>query len=312
MIGTDIKLAVKFLNEGKLVAIPTETVYGLAGNALDKDVVSQIFKTKNRPDFNPLILHLAYSNDIEKYAKSFPYQLQQLAEIYMPGPLSLLLDKREIVPDIVTAGSKKVAIRIPAHPLASHLLRLINYPLAAPSANPFGYVSPTSAQHVADQLGEKLPYILDGGECQVGIESTIVGVESGTVVVYRKGGLAIEAIETIVGSVIVKDHSDSNPSAPGMLSSHYAPSKKLIIGNIEKLLRKYKDKKVAIISFCDSFDHENEFILSKEKNFNEAAHNIFKYLRTIDSMDVDVILAEYLPEKDLGRAINDRLKRASA
>ncbi len=314
MIGIDIEVCIKLLQKGMVVGIPTETVYGLAGNALDEKAVSEIFATKQRPDFNPLIMHLSSVDEIENYTTDFPEKLQLLANKFMPGPLSLLLDKNELVPDIVTAGSNRVAVRVPSHPLTAELLCRLDFPLAAPSANPFGYISPTNAQHVQQQLGEKISYILDGGPCGIGIESTIVGMEDDDVVIYRKGGLAIEAIEEIVGKVIINEHSDSNPQAPGMLSSHYAPTKPLKLGNLNELVAENHDKNFALISFnhfIEYIDADRQYVLSLSEDYREAARNLFHVMRTIDNLDYEIIFAELLPEENLGRAINDRLRRAA-
>lgn len=314
MIGTDIDVSLKLLKKGMVVGIPTETVYGLAGNALDEKAVSEIYAVKQRPDFNPLIVHVANIDAIDQYVTDFPPKLRLLAEKYMPGPLSLLLPKKDTIPDIVTAGSDRVAIRVPAHPVTRQLLAQLDFPLAAPSANPFGYISPTTALHVEQQLGEKIPYILDGGPCGIGIESTIVGEVNGEVVIYRKGGLPIEDIEAVVGKVALMDHSDSNPSSPGMLSSHYAPTKQLVLGILEELVDRYKDQNYALISFnnfIENIDADRQFILSLSRDYREAARNLFHTMRQIDQSEFDVILAELLPEEDLGRAINDRLRRAS-
>jgi L-threonylcarbamoyladenylate synthase len=315
MIGKDIEVAKKLLRKGMIVAIPTETVYGLASNALDEKAVTEVFTVKQRPDFNPLIIHLPSVDSIYKYVEDFPEVLKKLANAFMPGPLSLLLKKKSIIPDIVTAGSDYVAIRIPNHTFTLELLANLDFPLAAPSANPFGYISPTTAKHVERQLGNKIPYILDGGPCEVGIESTIIGIENDSIVVYRKGGLSIEVIEDVVGPVLVKDHSSSKPLAPGMLSSHYAPTKPLIIGNIDQLVKENNDKNFAVISFSSfntALDSDKQFVLSLTENYREAARNLFSILRKIDQMDFDLIVAELLPEEDLGRAINDRLRRAAA
>jgi L-threonylcarbamoyladenylate synthase len=314
MIGDSIDIAKQLLKKGMLVAIPTETVYGLAGNALDSKAVSEIFAVKQRPSFNPLIIHLPSIESIENYVEEIPDRLRLLANTFMPGPLSLLLPKKSIIPDIVTAGSNYVAVRIPHHPLTRQLLSQLDFPLAAPSANPFGYVSPTTAKHVDDQLGEKLSYILDGGPCEVGIESTIIGEQDGQLIIYRKGGVPVEAIEAIVGKVIIQEHSTSQPLAPGMLSSHYAPTKPMYIGNLDELIYDFKDKDYAVISFSSfntGIDSDRQFVLSMTEDFKEAARNLFHVLRMIDKGSYEVILAEFLPEVDLGRAINDRLRRAS-
>lgn len=315
-IGIDVKYAAKLLRKGKLVAIPTETVYGLAANAMDEDAVVKIFEAKNRPRFNPLILHVSSVDKIELYAKLFFPLAKKLAEKFMPGPLTLLLPKKEIVSDLVTSGNSTVAIRVPNHKLTIDLLNEINFPLVAPSANPFGYVSPTSAEHVQKQLGNKIEYILDGGECAVGIESTIVGFdENGNPAMYRQGGISEEEIEKICGIKVLKIISEENsPSVPGMLKSHYSPETNFIIGNIDELIKLYSDKKIGILSFDKSHLASNSImslVLSEKSNLNEAAKNLFSFLRILDEANLDVILAEYVPDKGIGKAINDRLKRAA-
>ncbi|MFN3850136.1 MAG: L-threonylcarbamoyladenylate synthase [Spirosomataceae bacterium] len=310
IIDKNIDLAIEVLNNGDVVGIPTETVYGLAANALNIDAVTKIFEVKNRPTFDPLIIHTSSIERISEFVTELPPKAIELAQKFMPGPLTLLLPKKNIIPDLVTSGLDNVAVRIPNHPLTLQLLQKIDFPLAAPSANPFGYISPTTAQHVEAQLGDKIKYILDGGECNVGIESTIVGFVNDEVVVYRKGGLSIELIEEVVGKVRIEAHSTSNPQAPGMLKSHYSPRKKFIISdetiqpNTRAGFLGFKDYKAEIPT-------ENQLLLSPNGDFAEAAKNLFAYLRKLDAMDIDVIYGEYLPEKDLGRAINDRLRRAT-
>jgi L-threonylcarbamoyladenylate synthase len=314
-IGKDIEKAQKLLEEGSVVAIPTETVYGLAANALNPEAVIQIFKIKQRPAFDPLIIH---TNDLEKiheYVTNIPDKAYLLAEAFWPGPLTILLEKRANIPDIVTSGLNRVAIRIPDHALSLALLDKLSFPLAAPSANPFGYISPTTAYHVNDQLGSSIQYILDGGPCAVGIESTIVGFEGDIPFIYRLGGMSLEQIQDILGTVTAKAHSTSNPSAPGMLQSHYAPKKPVIIGNIDSLIQQYKGKNFAILSFNKTIEQgftARQIDLSKTGSLEEAAKNLFTALRTLDKLPVDLILTDYLPDEGLGKAINDRLKRAAA
>ncbi|SEG41814.1 L-threonylcarbamoyladenylate synthase [Algoriphagus boritolerans] len=315
-IGKDIEKAKLLLQEGKLVAIPTETVYGLAGNALDAEAVAMIFETKNRPAFDPLILHTSSIERVEDFVSSFPEKLKVLAENFWPGPLTLLLPRKPIVPDLVTSGLDRVAIRVPNHPLTLALLESLDFPLAAPSANPFGYISPTAPVHVAAQLGEKIPYILDGGACEVGLESTIVGIEEDEIVIYRLGGLDISEIEKLVGPVKIKDHSSSNPAAPGQLDSHYAPRKPFVLGELKELVSESLTKNVdfSVLSFSDFFPEisaESQIALSPEGNLLEAAKNLFSAMRKLDEGKSTVILAELLPEEGLGRAINDRLRRAA-
>ena len=317
IISPDIFSAAELLKKGDLVGIPTETVYGLAGNALDGSAVAKIFEVKNRPSFDPLIMHISGIDQVENYASDFPEKLKKLAQAFWPGPLTLLLPKKEIVPDIVTSGLSRVALRVPAHSMTRSLLGLLDFPLAAPSANPFGYISPTQASHVSEQLGEKIPLILDGGPCTVGLESTIVGMEDGEVVIYRMGGLSIDAIEEVVGKVIVRTQSSSRPDAPGLLISHYAPRVPFLVGNLDELIAEAsKSKKdFAVLSLSRQFeeiDASRQHSLSKDENLNEAAQNLFAAMRQLDSSGAEVILAEYMPEVGLGRAMNDRLRRAAA
>jgi L-threonylcarbamoyladenylate synthase len=314
-IGSNIEKAVGLLNNNKLVAIPTETVYGLAGNALSTDAVLKIFETKNRPAFDPLIIHLGSIEKIRKYVTEIPAKAEILIRKFSPGPLTVLLPKNELIHDLVTSGSNLVAVRIPNHPITLQLLNQIEFPLAAPSANPFGYISPTTAKHVEAQLGDKISYILDGGECTVGIESTIISFENNTPTILRLGGLAIEEIEKEIGKVAINEHSSSNPKAPGMLKSHYSPRKKLIIGDIEKLLKEHINENIGVLSF-NKFYYEpqiaSQLQLSVNSDTAEAAKNLFAYLRELDTNEqVEIIITELLPEIGLGRAINDRLKRAS-
>ncbi len=315
MIGIDIAYAAGLLREGQLVAIPTETVYGLAANALDETAVTRIFEAKNRPRFDPLIVHVAAVQDIETYTVEIPEKAQALARAFMPGPLTLLLPKRPIIPDLVTSGSPLCAFRVPGHPLAHALLEQLDFPLAAPSANPFGYISPTTAQHVAQQLGDKIPYILDGGPCAVGLESTIIGFEGEETIVYRKGGLAVEAIEAVVGKVQIQPHSSSNPLAPGMLKSHYAPRIPLEWGDLKALLKKHAGKQLAVLAFREAVPEvppEFQEVLSAEGDMAEAARKLFAAMRRLDASGAELILAEQLPEQGLGRAVNDRLRRAAS
>jgi L-threonylcarbamoyladenylate synthase len=311
--GTDIALAAALLRSGKLVAIPTETVYGLAANALDEEAVLSIFKAKNRPFFDPLIVHVDSFATAQRYAYFNDERLVKLATAFWPGPLTLLAPKHEMIPGLVTSGLDQVGIRIPDHPLTLQLLREAALPLAAPSANPFGYVSPTEPAHVQKQLGDKTDYILDGGPCAVGLESTIAGIEDGQVCIYRLGGLAVEDIEKVVGPVALRLNQSSNPKAPGQLKSHYAPRKTLFTGRMEELLPLHPDKKAAIICFGTGPAENGHLVLnlSKTGNLEEAALNLFKFLRLADDSDAEVVLCELLPDKGLGRAINDRLLRAA-
>src|SRR5690554_276826 len=316
-IGKDINRAKQLLEEGEIIGFPTETVYGLAGNALEENTVIKIFETKNRPSFDPLIVHTGNIEQISKYIFPIDEDLQKLADKFWPGPFTLLLKKRGVIPDLVTSGLDLVAVRVPAHPMAQELLLSLDFPLAAPSANPFGYISPTKASHVDDQLGDKVPYILDGGNCEVGLESTIVGIEQGQTIIYRLGGTQVSDIEDVVGKVLILPQSSSNPKSPGMLKSHYAPRKTFILGNLEELMEKYSAEGTSfgVLSFDKDYAFSNasaNFTLSKKGDFNEAAKNLFAGMRYLDEADISVILAEELPEEHFGKAINDRLRRAAA
>ncbi len=313
-IGLNVEKAGLLLQKGQLVAIPTETVYGLAANALDNEAVAAIFVAKNRPTFDPLIVHVKSLEAAMDYVTHMPDQARELTTAYWPGPLTLLLPKKPVIPDLVTSGLPTVAVRVPGHPLTLELLQSLDFPLAAPSANPFGYISPTTAQHVEQQLGDKISYILDGGECRVGIESTIISFHSKTPKVLRLGGLRLEDIEAVIGKVETSLYSSSDPLAPGMLKSHYAPRKPLYLYENLELLGKEMASDVGYLFFKkNKYQNTNENILSLSENgnFKEAAQHLFGHLRILDASSVKEIRAELLPEVDLGRAINDRLRRAA-
>jgi L-threonylcarbamoyladenylate synthase len=310
-IGKDINKAKQLLEQGELVGIPTETVYGLGGNALNPKSVTRIFEVKKRPEFDPLIIHVSSFQKVDRYTKNIPDSARELAKVFWPGPLTLLLERKSVVPDLVTAGLPRVGIRCPDHPLTHALLDAVDFPLAAPSANPFGYVSPTTPEHVNEQLGDKISYILDGGPCRVGIESTIVGFDKDGGVIYRSGGISAEHIERVIGKVKNQLNSSSNPKTPGQLLSHYAPAKRIIVGNVETLMEEATGKRVGVLTFSKNYQLPYQYVLSASGNMEEAARNFFSALRALDKLPIDVILAEFVPETGLGRAINDRLRRAS-
>jgi L-threonylcarbamoyladenylate synthase len=314
-IGIDVEYAAALLRDGETVAIPTETVYGLAANALNEDAVVKIYEVKQRPQFNPLIIHVDSFTSALRWVQNVPEEARLLAEKFWPGALTLLLDKRDLIPDLVTAGNKKVAIRVPDHPLTIKLIKQLDFPLAAPSANPSGYVSPTGAAHVYAGLKGKIPYILDGGECTIGLESTIVGWdEEGRTTIYRLGGIGKEEIEKVIGHEvrIVKSITE-NPATPGMLKSHYATTTPLHAGGIADLLKIFSDKKCVLINYNQyqpNYPNELQYILTPHNNLHDAAKNLFKIMREADLHNADVILAEYAPSEGLGLAINDRIERA--
>lgn len=299
------------LREGGIVAIPTETVYGLAANALDEGAVMKVFEAKQRPSFDPLIVHVASKEEVHRLARELPPGALELMDAFWPGPLTLVLPKRTEVPDIVTSGLDTVGVRMPAHPLTLELLRALEFPLAAPSANPFGYVSPTTAAHVVAQLGDRVPYILDGGPCEVGVESTIIGWEGDRWVLLRPGGLPVEAIESVIGSV-ANAVKQVLPAAPGMLESHYAPRTPVHVGGIVELLPCFAGKRVGVISFRKTYAAPRCVVLSEHGDLTEAARGLFAALRALDDGGCEVILTERFPDEGLGRAINDRLRRAAA
>lgn len=315
-IGADIAIAAALLRQEAVVAIPTETVYGLAGNALSTRAVAQIYTVKNRPTFNPLIIHTNALERLQGYLKNVPDTAYLLAKKFWPGPLTLLLEKTGNIPDIVTAGSERVAVRVPRHPLAQQLLSVLDFPLAAPSANPSGYVSPTTAAHVAEQLGSKIPYIIDGGPCAVGVESTIAGFENGRVVVYRWGGVTPEELQQCVGSAtpVIFHTIETATPAPGMLSSHYSPRQSVVIGDLNDLLHHYSTEQVGLLTFRDTYPQvvtEHQIALSPTGDLVEAARRVFAALRYLEKLPVTHILAETVPDRGIGRAINDRLQRAA-
>ena len=310
--GTDLAKAKEYLMAGQLVAIPTETVYGLAANAFDNKAAIRIFEAKRRPSFDPLIVHTSSLEKAKIFLNEIPEEAIKLAAAFWPGPLTLLLPKNDLIPDVVTSGLPHVAVRIPRHPLSLQLLNELDFPLAAPSANPFGYISPTTAAHVQEQLGDKIPYILDGGPCEVGVESTIIGFQDDETIVYRLGGMSVEDLEPYCPKIKLMPHSSSNPQAPGQLKSHYAPRIPVIVGNLRDLIIQYGKDEVAVLSFRDSYQGVKQFTLSPSGDLKEAAQNLFGALRELDKLNIKYILAEQVPDYGLGKAINDRLARAAA
>lgn len=314
-IGTDLELAARLLREDELVAIPTETVYGLAGNAFSETAVRKIFQVKNRPLSDPLIVHTHSVLEVEKLAVEVPGLARQLFETFSPGPLTILLPKSSRVPDLVTNGSPWVAVRIPDHPITLQLLKQLDFPLAAPSANLFGALSPTLPDHVNQSLGDKIPYILDGGQCRVGLESTLVQIiNSDTLRVLRQGGLAEESL--LAFAQLVADEKSATPVVPGSMLSHYAPKKPIHILNPGFSLDDFSFHKAGFLGFSeadDRFPAENQKLLSPSGNLNEAARNLFASLHQLDSRnDLEVLFAVLLPNEGIGKAINDRLGRAAA
>lgn len=311
MITQDISLAASTLEKGGLVAIPTETVYGLAANALDGKAVAQIYALKKRPLDHPLIVHAKDSASAQALVSSFPEKAKAVAQKFWPGPLTLVLPKKNTVPDLTTGGLQSVAIRVPNHPKTLELLSRLNFPLAAPSANPFGSISPTSAEHVESSFGSSAPLVLDGGPSTVGVESTILSFLTDEPCVLRLGGITLEQIEKEIGKVSIAEKT-AKPIAPGMLAQHYAPQTPLILLNEGDTLP--SKKTLGLISLkkpqlTEPFQQIE--MLSPHGDLNEAASNLYAAMRKLDASSLDLIVAYRFPNLGLGRAINDRLERAS-
>ena len=307
--------AVDLLRNGEVVALPTETVYGLAADALKPIAVAKIFEAKDRPRFDPLIVHLPSRDWLGKIV-DLPVQdwqlILKLADKFWPGPFTMVLQKREIVPEIVTAGLDTVAVRISAHPVFAEIVCELDQPLAAPSANRFGCVSPTTAQHVMDELGGRIPLIIDGGPTEHGIESTVVAVRGGKIDILRRGPINAEQLSEF-GKVDIVMPS-RKISAPGQLSSHYSPKTPLrLIDNAESFLPQ-ENQRVGLLAW-NPVELEKKFaavrLLSERQDLREAAANLFRHLHELDQSALDLIVAERVPCRGLGAAILDRLERAS-
>jgi len=308
VITDDLDLAKNILNSGGVIAIPTETVYGLAGNAMDTNSIASIFRIKNRPYFNPLIAHIGEIEQLKSLCDTIPVEAQKLIDAFWPGPLTLVLSKKKSVPNLLTSGLDKVAVRMPSHPLTLKLLKSIKYPLAAPSANPYKYVSPTSAQHVESQLGSAIPLILDGGQCKIGLESTIIGFEDNDVVIYRLGGLAIESIEEVLKKPIAIKIKSESDMLPGQEKKHYSPGKKIVLIPFAGALPSLVSPDVLITWKPQESSHKS---ISLDGSDISGASRIFSLLRELDNPQIGKIFIELAPEKGLGKAINDRLMRAA-
>lgn len=304
----NILKAGKILLDGGIGAIPTETVYGLAGNALNTTAVAKIFEAKNRPTFNPLIVHIHSINQLEKIVDFDIKSIQPIIENFWPGPLTVVLPKKNSISDLVTGNKNSVAVRMPNHSVTQKLLKQFDLMVAAPSANPFNYISPTTAQHVEDQLGNNIDFILDGGPSEIGIESTVISFAENVPVLLRHGGISIEEIRKWIPTLEEKTNNEISPDSPGQLKHHYSPNTTLKFWNGEKL----DSDKIGFLSW--NLIPENStakiFSLTQTENFVEAAANLFNLLHQLDKMNLTIIYVQPLPETGLGRAIMDRLKRA--
>ena len=314
IISKDIQKAVQLLTEDHLVAIPTETVYGLAGNIFSEKAIKSIFSTKQRPFFNPLIVHIPSVKSLNDLVTHVPEKAKLLAAAFWPGSMTLVLKKSKTIPDIITAGKDTVAVRVPNHPITLELLKKLPFPLAAPSANPFGSISPTKPAHVENYFRNSIKMVLDGGSCANGIESTIIGFENEEPVIYRLGALPLEEIEALVGAISIKNKKEEKPDAPGMLARHYAPkTSTFLVDDVAAEIEKNTGKKMGVLVFKSSLNNENitEIILSKNGSLQEAASRLYSAMHDLDSKNLDLIIAERFSEFGLGKSINDRLQRAT-
>lgn len=298
------------IRRGGLVAFPTETVYGLGADALNPSAVAGIFEAKQRPFFDPLIVHIADCSDISRLTTGIDKKTYALVEKFWPGPLTVILPKSHTVPDIITSGLDTVALRMPRHETALTLIKEAGTPIAAPSANRFSCLSPTTSRHVMEQLGNSVDIILDGGPCTVGIESTIIKITPEGIHLLRPGGIDAEAIEECAGEKIIIDRRGEKPEAPGQLEYHYSPAKPVVITDRPP----FDDKRGGFLLFKKpeyQYPLERTFILSEKGDLREAAANLFSHLHLLDSLDISRIYAQPVPETGLGLGIMDRLKKAS-
>lgn len=305
-----IQKAVELLKSGGLVVFPTETVYGLGAVAHDPYAVARIFEVKKRPHFDPLIVHLDDCDRLTEYAYDIPPEARRLMKRLWPGPLTMILKKKPSIPDIVTAGLATVGIRVPSHPVALDLLSTLKKPVAAPSANPFGYMSPTRVHHVAKTFADRVPLVLDGGDSAYGIESTIISFRQGGVFVHRHGAISIEELSEHV-RIIEEVRPGDVCESPGELPWHYAPMKplRLVSGPLEA-----KESASSYLAFRKPDGEVNARhvrVLSESGDLREAAANFFSFLIDLDRDDVKIIYAEKLPETGIGRAVMERLRKAS-
>ncbi len=314
-IGTDIARAASLIREGGLVAFATETVYGLGANAYNVRAVARIFEAKERPAFDPLIAHVGAPDWVEDVAAVVTPLARKLIDAFWPGPLTLVVPKTDRIPDLATAGLSTVGVRMPSHASALELLRETKVPIAAPSANRFGHVSPTSAEHVAEQLGDRIDYILDGGPCTVGVESTILDVTGEQAALLRPGGLTLEAIESLIGPVrLIEGTSAANEPqpSPGRLLRHYATRTPLVIADSAESTPRGGRIGLLTLAVRPGDQHYAAVeALSPADDLAEAAAHLFAAMRRLDAQGLDQIVARLVPDVGLGRAINDRLKRAS-
>lgn len=306
----EVLFAAEIIRKGGIVAFPTETVYGLGADAFNPVAVEKIFELKERPTFDPLIVHLYSIDQLKLVTDDDDKRVYKLAEKFWPGPLTIILKKSKDIPDIVTSGLKTVGVRIPDNPYALELIKISGLPIAAPSANKFGRTSPTKAEHVKKYF-PSIDFILDGGSTSVGIESTIISLNENGFDILRYGIITKEEIEKVV-PFFKKEENHSNVFAPGMMKSHYSPSKPFLILN-ENVLNKIDKSKSGLISFSGKFNSgfKKVITLSETKNLRECAINLFSAIHLLEDSDVEIIIAEPVPEIGIGIAIMDRLRKAA-
>ncbi|MCZ7602945.1 MAG: L-threonylcarbamoyladenylate synthase [Melioribacteraceae bacterium] len=312
--SANIKKAADIIRSGGTVAFPTETVYGLGADGLNPVAVAKIFDIKNRPTFNPLILHIGSIDQLHSVCRTNNDWVNKLIEKFWPGPLTLVLPKKEIVPEIVTADNPTVAVRMPDNKIALELIKHSQRPIAAPSANLFNRLSPTTAEHVYTQIGNKVDMIIDGGATEVGVESTIVEIENENVYLLRPGGITKEEIEKLLDRKVIVKQKSADPNSPGQLPFHYSPRTPLYFLN-KVDLKQLKGNKVGAIFLFEQnveFNFSEVNILSEDNNLREAAANLFSALHHLDEQNLDLILVEPIPEEGLGLAMMDRLNKAAA
>ncbi|MDH4080985.1 MAG: L-threonylcarbamoyladenylate synthase [Nitrospira sp.] len=314
--SVSIRLAGSIIRTGGLVAFPTETVYGLGCDAMNPVAAAKVFEAKQRPQFDPLIVHIADRSQLDAVVTSQPPLAQKLMDAFWPGPLTIILPKQSVIPDLVTAGLPTVAVRMPSHPVAQALIREAGTPIAAPSANPFGYVSPTTAQHVSDGLGSKVDLILDGGPCSVGVESTVVSLIDTQPELLRPGNITLEQLTAIIGPVRCGASDHDQPIAPGQLTRHYATLTPLtMLTSAGTQAVPTSDERAGLLLISQSNVNADRFtaveVLSPNGDLREAARNLFAALRRLDALHLDRIYAEPCKEVGLGMAIMDRLRRCA-
>ena len=309
---TSVSEAARLLKEGEVVAIPTETVYGLAGNAFEPKALAKIFAAKERPTFDPLIVHIADIAQLTDIAKDIPDSAYKLAEAYWPGPMTIILPKKDCIPDLCTSALPSVAVRFPSHPIAQAIIKESGLPLAAPSANLFKHVSPTTAEHVAAQLADRIAGIVDGGPCSVGVESSIISLV-GEPTVMRPGAITPEMFKAILGEVKIKE-STSKPGqpmlAPGQCDTHYRPQVPLYYGEVPAGYT-LPEHTVRIAFGAQVGPIPATVNLSATGDMVEATSKLYAFMHDLDKSEYDLILVDPIPNTGVGMALNDRLKRAS-